>query len=394
MDNKHLWVAVIAGGKGTRLFPVSHPGKPKQFCQLDQDNTFIQATVNNYTSLGIKPNHVVAITTNAVQTELANEQIRPLGVFSQDIHEIEPDWGYPGAMYKAAQFIYEIDPEAIIINTPSDQYLEAKDDDFEYTIKIAVEEASNGYPVLIGVKVGDIVTAMGCGHAIYEDSDRGCYRVTEFVEKPNEKEADRIMRRDDSACNTGITIWKASTLVETIDESEVKGLGTDEFLEKLDNLKIAVGSFIWQDCGTFKSLFEISDKTPHHKNASLGAGVFERVRCRRCLLYAPKGMELSVSDAEDVAVVFTTINDHPIIVVSKLEDSQSIKELAEDYAKNEKIFKKDFSLCGARNNQVLGSNISDELVVAFVGVSNFAVFARKRSNDVLEAIVSRQIGRP
>ncbi|MBR2709364.1 hypothetical protein IKE98_03505 [Candidatus Saccharibacteria bacterium] len=391
MDNKHVWVAVIAGGEGTRLFPVSHPGRPKQFCQLDDKNTFVQAVINNFASIGVKTNQVVAITTNKGQTELAKEQILPRGVLSQNICQINPNWGYPGAMYQATKFISEIDPEAVVICTPSDQYLEATDDDFAYTIKTAVAEAENGYPVLIGVKVHDLVTATGCGHAIFEDAGEGCYKVVDFVEKPNEKLADKIMRQDDSACNTGIVVWKADTLLGSIDEQDVWGIGTDEFLGKFETLKIAVGEFGWRDCGTFKSLYEISPKTPHHKNASLGKGAFERVRCRGCMLYASEAMELSVCDAKDTAVIFTTIDDRPILVVADIEKSQSIKELAEDYFRNEKFLKKDFSLLGARNNIVLGSNISDELIVAFVGVSNYAVYVRKRANGVMEAAVSHQL---
>ncbi|MBQ3452658.1 hypothetical protein IJG28_00425 [Candidatus Saccharibacteria bacterium] len=389
MDN-NTWLAVIAGGKGTRLFPISNPDKPKQFCQLDRDNTFIQAAIGNFVGLGIKPNHVVVVTTSDSQVELAKTQTMPRGVLSQDIFQIAPDWGYPGAMYQATKYISKLDPDAKIICTPADQYLEATDDDFEYTIKVALEEAENDYPVLIGVKVNDLVTAMGCGHAIYEDGDNGCYIVNEFIEKPATKLADKLMRRDDTACNTGIAVWKASTLLKTIDEADVRGMGTDEFFTKFKKCKIAVGSFTWRDCGTFKSLYEISEKTPHHKNASLGEGTFERIRCRRSLLYAAEGMDLSVSDAEDDAIIFTTIDDKPIVVVAKLSDSQSVKELAEDYAKHEKFLKRDFSF-GARNNSVLSSNISDELIVGFVGVKNYAVYVRKRQNGRLEAAVSKQL---
>ena len=389
MDN-NTWLAVIAGGKGTRLFPISNPDKPKQFCQLDRDNTFIQAAIGNFVGLGIKPNHVVVVTTSDSQVELAKTQTMPRGVLSQDIFQIAPDWGYPGAMYQATKYISKLDPDAKIICTPADQYLEATDDDFEYTIKVALEEAENDYPVLIGVKVNDLVTAMGCGHAIYEDGDNGCYIVNEFIEKPATKLADKLMRRDDTACNTGIAVWKASTLLKTIDEADVRGMGTDEFFTKFKKCKIAVGSFTWRDCGTFKSLYEISGKTPHHKNASLGEGTFERIRCRRSLLYAAEGMDLSVSDAEDDAIIFTTIDDKPIVVVAKLSDSQSVKELAEDYAKHEKFLKRDFSF-GARNNSVLSSNISDELIVGFVGVKNYAVYVRKRQNGRLEAAVSKQL---
>ena len=52
----NIWLAIIAGGRGTRLFPHSHDDCPKQFCVLDDTNTFIQATARRFIALGVKPN--------------------------------------------------------------------------------------------------------------------------------------------------------------------------------------------------------------------------------------------------------------------------------------------------------------------------------------------------
>lgn len=389
MDNKHLWVAVIAGGQGTRLFPISHTERPKQFCQLDQNNTFIQAAIQNFTNLGVKPSQIVIITTNDNQTKLAKEQTLKRGILSQNICQINPKLGYAAAMCLAAKFIIEHDQEAIIINTPSDQYI-AVDDEFTTTIENAVSDAKKGYAVIVGVKVNDLVTATGCGHALFKEDDETCHCVTGFVEKPNLKEADKIMRAGNSACNTGINVWKANAFLKNIDIKNIKGLATDELMDKLGGLKIAVGNFEWHDCGTLKSLYEISKKTPNHKNASLGAGSFERVNCRRSLLYAAEGMELRVTGARDDAIIFTTIDEKPIVVVAKLAESQRIKALAEDYALHEDFLTDDFSF-GARNNIVLSSNISNDLIVGFVGVKNYAVYVHKRPDCTLEAAVSLQL---
>lgn len=122
---EHVWVAIIAGGQGTRLFPISHTDIPKQFCQLDEKNTFIQAVIENFAGVGIKRNHMIVITTSDNQTNLAKEQTLTRGVLSQNILQIQPDLGYALAMVKATEFAKEIDPEAIVINTPSDQYIGA-----------------------------------------------------------------------------------------------------------------------------------------------------------------------------------------------------------------------------------------------------------------------------
>lgn len=386
---KHVWVAIIAGGQGTRLFPISHTNRPKQFCRLDKRNTFIQAVIENFTGLGIKPTRIVVVTTSEHQTELAKEQVLPRGVLSQNILEISPSFGYAGAMVKAAEFISMLDPEAIVINTPSDQFLVA-DEDFGSTIDAAIEAAKASQPVIIGVKVNDLVTAMGCGHALYEEVEAPCFPVTGFVEKPKREEADRIMRQGNSACNTGINVWRASTVLSATEGIRLVGLATDDFMKLLGELKIAVGNFEWHDCGTLKSLYEVSKKTPNHKNASLGNGSFERNNCRGSLLYASRGMELRVTGAKDDAVIFTIINEKPIIVVAKLAESQRIKDLAEDYSRHEAFLTDDFSF-GARNNVVLGSNVSDELIVGFVGVENYAVYVHKRSDGTLEAAVSKQL---
>ena len=399
MNMEHVWGAVIAGGQGTRLFPISHTDRPKQFCRLDDKHTFIQAAIENLAAIGIKRTQIVVVTTSDNQTKLAHQQTLPHGILSQNICQVSPSYGYAGAMVKIADFIYELDRRSIIVNTPADQYLVA-DGKFQDTVNRAINEidfgcqtngASRG--VIVGVKINDLVTAMGCGHAIYDASVgyKDCYPVLSFVEKPSKEVADRIMRQGNSACNTGINVWSSRRLLEAVPLDKAKGLSTDGLMEALGAVSVSVGTFEWRDCGTLKSLYEISKKTPNHKNASLGEGTFQRIECRRSLLYSADGMELRVTGAEDDAVIFTTINERPIVVVAKLDESQRIKALAEDYLLHETFLTDDFSV-GARNNTVLRSNVSDELIVGFVGVENYAVYVYRRPDGMMEAAVSQQLG--
>ena len=141
METSNLWTAIIAGGQGTRLFPISHPSCPKQFCELDERNTFIQAVIENFTFLGVKPTHIVVVVTSENQMELAKKQCLPRGVLSQNIIEVSPKLGYAGSMIKATEYIYELDPNAVVINTPADQYV-VPDFEFRATIESAVNEAN------------------------------------------------------------------------------------------------------------------------------------------------------------------------------------------------------------------------------------------------------------
>ena len=393
MKNKyiHTWVAVIAGGQGTRLFPISNDERPKQFCRLDKNNTFIQATIERFVNLGINPTHIVVITTNSNQTCIAKEQTLCRGILSQNIRQINPRFGYAGAMVKAAEFITTIDSEAVIINTPSDQHI-IPDESFYEAMHDAIESANQGFPTILGVKINDLVTATGCGHAMYDTHDESrIHTVVKFIEKPDAKIADKLMRDECSACNTGINIWQAKTLLQVISSKNIgkKGLATDVLMAKLGELKLSVGQFKWHDCGTLKSLYDISGKTPNHHNATLGEGVVERIDCRRSLFYAEQGITLHVTGATDDAVLATFVSEHPTITFVKLAESQRVKELAEDYQRNKDFLTQDFSV-GARNNIIMRSNISDELRGGFVSENGWLIHAIKHGDGAIEIFADKQ----
>ena len=402
---QHLWLAVIAGGQGTRLFPLSHKGCPKQFCNVDSKNKFIQSTIKRFTSLGVKPNQVIVITTNDNQTALAREQTASLGVLSQNVYQIEPTLDFAGAMVAATEIAKDLDEDAIVLSSPADQHIVA-DEAFAHAIDVAVDYGQFD-PTIVGVKATDLVMAKGCGHALYDpnqetdfevEHDDMAFFVTGFVEKPGEEEANRLMRQDCSVCNTGITVWPAKKLLSIIMTKDIgkDGLKTDTLMNLIVeecgkySLRVVPGTFSWYDCGTLKSLFTISEKTPHHKNASLGEGVIERTDCRRSLFYAAEGIHLRATGVEDCAALATVIDERVVVTVVKLSESQRVKDLAEDYEANKAFLTDDFSV-GARNNLVMRTNFSDEIRVGFVGVDNFIVYAYKHGSGLIEIAIPQQI---
>lgn len=372
----HRWVAIIAGGQGTRLFPLSHVDCPKQFCQLRPGVTFIQDTVDRFTECGVKTTNIVVITTNEMQTKLARAQLAQRNVLSVNVHEIRPDYDYAGAMVKAAEFIYELDPEAIIMNTPADQYI-AVDDNFKTTIVRAFESAADGYPTVVGVKISDIVTFTGCGHAIYEhgdnDGNQTVFDITGFVEKPDKKKATEMMRADISACNTGINCWSARKILEATACYRDRALRTDQLMELLGNeKKLSIGTFVWHDCGTLKSLYQVSEKTPNHKNATIGGKVVDRNDCRGSLFIVPDGVSLYATGVKDTAIVINLVGERFVFAAVKLDQSQHVRALAENFDAHKAIFENDFSL-DARNNIVMPTNLSQEVMFGFIGTNGFIV---------------------
>ena len=220
---KDIYLAIIAGGQGTRLFPLSHPDCPKQFCVLREDSsgstTFIQDTAKRFVKVGIRPQNIVVITTNDRQSELAKEQLTPFGIIEPNIIQISADYGYASSMLKATEFCSHLNSEAIVVNPPADQYIEGEK--FKDAIVSAANNARNGHPTVVGVKVQDLNTFIGCGHARYIASGGPIFKIDGFVEKPTVKKASAMMRAGNTACNTGINVWRAKDTLAAVKMTEI-----------------------------------------------------------------------------------------------------------------------------------------------------------------------------
>lgn len=390
----HVYLLGLAGGKGTRLWPLSHKGHEKQFCPLDSNSTFIQATIKRYFSDGIQPSHTFAVTTSESQAELAAKQLAPLRIVEPNVLQLKGDCSYPSAMIDGARYIYEIDPEAIIINTPCDQYIDEDQNfvSFIDSINLAVRYAEAGSPTIVGVRIQDLVTYMGSGHALYDPEDTSfCKVVKGFVEKPDRKTAKQMMRQDASVCNTGINVWKAKTLIEAVEGIDyyAKDFGTAELMSLFADLRVTIGDFYWRDCGTLKSLWEISKKTPNHHNASLGGGYIDRTDCRGSMFYSVEGIDLYATGVEDASVVVNPIGEYVYVACVAHDECQLVRELAEHFETSEKILRNDYSV-KARNNIILPSNFSKYLRVSFVGMDDLQVNSLRQPDGHIIISVSKK----
>lgn len=371
---RDVWCAIIAGGRGTRLFPISHDLCPKQFCAVDAKHTFIQATAQRFQALGVRSDRILVLTANKTQHALASAQLLPLGVTPANIRQIESRHGYASSMIKAAEFIAKYDPQAIIINSPADQFI-VLDDDFYRTLNLAVHTARAGNPTVVGVKVKDLVTVMGCGHAIYDPEEQSAAKkVLGFIEKPSSKTAKKLLCSSNSACNTGINVWAAKTILRATSDPNLdhRNFDTDNLMRCFQTLRLAVGAFQWHDCGTLKSLYDISAKTPRHHNVVLGSGKSYRFACRRSLFYVPNGVTATFSGFEDSAVVINELNGKMVGVALPLEQSQKVRELAEEYATNHRLLSVDASI-DARNNHISRTAFSLQSSFGIIGMSNISI---------------------
>lgn len=393
---EHTFLAIIAGGKGMRLFPLSSPDCPKQFCVLPGGDTFIQDTVRRFVSVGIRLQNIIVIVTNDQQLALAKSQLLSMGVISPNILNISEDYGYPGSMVRAADFAHRIDANAVVVNTPSDQYIEENEDHFKLAVHQAIENAKRHHPTIVGVKVNDLNTFVGCGHAVYKQSAGSkFFPIDKFVEKPKPALAEQMMREDNSACNSGINVWLAEDLLAAYPlkklEKRVRSLRnprsrlgemkTNELMSEFKNLDLTVGEFGWHDCGTLKAYWEISNKTPHHHNASVGE--VYRSGCLDSLFITLPKVKLFATGIVGCAVVVNVIRGKLHIVDVDMDYSQQVKELAEKFYENEELLTMPFAIYGAINNSLIETNLFNDVCCSFVGprASGHQIVPMKLPND-------------
>ncbi len=373
--NDKLWAVILAGGKGQRLFPLSNPTKEKQFvCISPETGSLLQNTIRRFISIGVKPTNVVIITTCDRQTRLASDDVLSLGVLSQNIHEIAPDLGYTGAMNAGTEFISRIDSSAIIINSPSDQLIE-RNASFKDSMQTAIEYANNGSFANVGVRITDLVTYMGTGHMQYDNNGS----ITRFIEKPNRELADKLMREGNTACNTGINVWRADRFLDAVKGENLKGMPTDKFMGILmrKDLRAVVGSFPWYDCGTLNSLHGVGmamgKGTPDHRNVTYGnvkKGGTRDTYCYESYIRAEPGHRIEAYNIPKAAVIATFIDGKPAFVACAKSESQRMREVAEE-------FERTGTLKVGRENEVLLTDVSVECAISVIGLPGAKVVVTK-----------------
>ena len=212
---KNNYVVIMAGGIGSRFWPMSRTSLPKQFHDvLGIGSTLLQLTVARY--LPICPKENIIIVTNAGYKDLVKEQLPDLRdeqiLLEPSRKNTAPCIAY--AVYK----INEENKNANIIVAPSD-HLIIKEVDFQNTIKKAINKAESENCLLtIGIKPSRPDT--GYGYIQFEDnnnSDEPIKKVQTFTEKPLLDLAKRFIESGDFYWNSGMFIWNVKSILAALE---------------------------------------------------------------------------------------------------------------------------------------------------------------------------------
>jgi mannose-1-phosphate guanylyltransferase/mannose-6-phosphate isomerase len=219
MRNPHLYGVILAGGSGTRFWPLSREKFPKQLLRIIGEETLIQQTVRRL--LGAMPAHRVFIVTNEQQADSIELQLIDWKDELKENLILEPEGRNTApAIGLAALHLMDKDPEAVMVVLPADHVIQ-QPIKFQQAVKVGVRLAMEGHLVTFGIKPTRPET--GYGYIQPDRRTRLCsvgtlsgYRVARFVEKPNLQTAKRYMGSGNFYWNSGIFMWKASAVLEEL----------------------------------------------------------------------------------------------------------------------------------------------------------------------------------
>jgi len=337
MEHKKQAVNVIlSGGSGTRLWPLSRHGKPKQFLEIFDKQSLFQHTVlrNQY-----KVDDFLLIT-NASQIAIAERQMLDSGVklCSKIIESVGRNTAPAIALA-----CFEVAPETILFVTPSDQMI-TDSESYQQSLSRAFELAAEGFLVTFGIQPQHPETGFG-----YIEADGES--VICFKEKPDYKTAQHYVASGNFYWNSGMFCFKAcvylaelkklhpqmyQTCLEAHENKNNFEIPLDfmqripddsidyAILEKSDLVKTVPSSFEWTDLGSFDAIIEFAQKNNNVNGFTAIEGTTNSFALSNKFVAAPGIDNLLVVDTEDALLILPVgKSDRVKEVYKKVQNSNS-----------------------------------------------------------------------
>ncbi len=307
MRLKNTHVLIMAGGEGSRFYPLSTPERPKQFLNFIGQKTFVRQTFERMEPL--VPVECIEISTNERYISLVEEQMPEL-TNQQIVAEPFKRNTAPALAYCAAK-IHAQNPEAVMICVPSDHHIE-DEESFREALVRATGLARDGYLVTLGME--PTWASPEYGYVCPETSDHGWSPVKMFEEKPDKVTAEKFLRAG-YLWNGGIFVWKVSAFLKELEmcapevylplKSYQAGYGfmrdyfraaptisidyaVMEKSKKVAVIPVAVG---WSDVGTWDSVHRLIERGIDVSNCVKSVLQGDDLCPWRCVVPKPWGHE-------------------------------------------------------------------------------------------------------
>jgi mannose-1-phosphate guanylyltransferase len=351
MDNRY--VIIMAGGVGSRFWPLSRREKPKQFLDIvGTGETLIQQTYRRFKKSC--PEENIFVVTNTDHRDLVIDQLKidPSRILIEPFRRNTA----PCLAYGTFRILKE-NPDALITVTPAD-HLIVKEDVFSDVIQCCYEFAEkNDALITLGIKPDRPETGYGYIQADQKKPVKGysnLLKVKTFTEKPDIDLAKVFLESGDFYWNSGIFIWNIKAILKAIEKhlpdmynvfdegrelfgtkqeksfigktyAECKNISIDYgIMEKADNVYVMGTDIGWSDLGTWSSLYEHSS-VDKNKNSVIRGDVFS---------YGTHGNLFNITPGK-IAVIqglkdYIVVDSDNVLLIVKKEEEQNIKQYLED----------------------------------------------------------------
>jgi mannose-1-phosphate guanylyltransferase len=353
--NKNNYVAIMAGGIGSRFWPVSRTNYPKQFLDiLGTGKTLIQWTFERFANF--IPLENIYVVTSEEYVNLVAEQLTQIpkeNILSEPSRKNTA----PCIAYISYKLLQK-NSEACLLCAPADHII-LDQETFRSVATAAFDFANNIKSIVtIGIKPNHPNT--GYGYIQYETLpvSNNVHKVKTFTEKPNLELAKTFLESGDFLWNGGIFIWKVNTIITAFEKylpemHEVFASDAEHFntlkeketiakiypqctsisidngiMEKADNVYVIPADFGWSDLGTWNSAYDNLEKD-YYGNAVTGDKVIV-IDAKNCMVHAPKNKLHVLQGLED----FIVIDTHDALLICKKDKEQEIKEYVAEVKRN------------------------------------------------------------
>ena len=348
-------VVIIAGGNGTRLWPMSKKSKPKQFVKVLGNDTLFTQTIKRFDEY--KNN--ITILGNINHKDLIEEEIKVNNLKNCEVFLEPKAMNTAPAICSVIEYLMNNKKgDEIVVFCPSDAYINDTES-FIKSLKVGEKLAKDNRVICFGIQPLYPETGYGyikLGDKINDDA----FYVDRFVEKPEMEKAIEFLKSEQYLWNGGIFMSKVSVLhelfkkfqnnlllniQETLKKSKVEKnfifLDKEQFekceeisidyaiIENLDasNLATVPLKLVWSDVGSYKALFDIDKNKTKNNNVIEGTVILNNTE--NCFIKTNKKI-ICCSDVEDLVIV----EEDDVLLVMKKDKSQNIKKLIEKCKEN------------------------------------------------------------